>query len=169
MWNNVTEFKPYVAAHEAALKKLFAAAWLRRPDDPQAAAFEVEPEHAGRAIWIKQNWCNDPDVLAERQRLFDLNPVTMRVPSAEDLALEVYKLANDKTISKTTGDKLAAYKFFAELMKYTERPGSGVNVQINNGITAKIMPVPLAADDATWERVATAHQEVLQLQHERRS
>lgn len=167
-WQVVTPYRPYATPElELAKKYLFAAAWLRSPTDVLKAANEIEPEHAARAIWITQNWQLDPVVIAEKERLLELAGPIARVPSKEEFALELYKLANDPA-TKSTGDKLAAYRFFAELMDYTQKAGSGgTNININNQLTAKIMAVPIASSDEQWEKIAIEHSKTLMLQHER--
>lgn len=169
MFNVVTQYRPYPNDElELAKKYLFAAAWLRNPKDVQGAANEVEPEHFTRAIWIAANWQLDPVVMAEKERLLALAGPIARVPSKEELALELYTLAKDTAVTRSIGDKLAAYRFFAELMDYTQKPGSGTNINIqNNNITGKIMAVPLATSDDQWEKIAVEHQKTLMLQHER--
>lgn len=162
-----TEYRPYSGDHETAMKKLFAATWLRHPESALQAANEIEPEFAMRAVWIVQNWQNDEVVLAEKQRLLDLQGPIARVATQEELALEVYKLAHDGAVCKTVNDKLSAYKFFAELMKYTEKAG-GPNINIQNNLNAsKIMAVPMCADDNDWEVAAKKLQVTLQARHDK--
>ena len=150
----------YEEPHATALKKLFAAAWLRQPENPFAAAREVEPDHAGRQYYISENWLTDPVVIAEKDRLVALLGPIARVPTKEEFALEVYRKK-----CKSDSEQLAYFKFFAELMGYTADKGGAPNVNINNMVGVRIMPVPLAASDDEWERVAMDHARALHAQH----
>src|SRR6478736_601818 len=155
MWNVEPIHKPYVVYDDATallLKKLFAAAWLRNVDNPFAAAREVEVDH-GKALFIAQYWVDDEDVLKERERLLSHYGPISKVPDKETFALEVYQTGKE---ARTGSEKLAAWKFFADLMDYTPRGGSGsgvnVNIQNNNMVGMKVMPVPVSASDDEWEK-----------------
>jgi hypothetical protein len=148
----------YVEPTATLLKKLFAAEWLRTPDNPFEAARKVE-QHPGKAIWIGQNWTTDEAVLAEKARLMAaLGPIA-KVPDKNTFAAEIYENARE---CKTAGDKLAFFKFFAQVMGYTA-DAPGVNVNVLQG--AKIMAVPVAASDDDWEASARKHQELLLSRH----
>jgi hypothetical protein len=145
---------------ETALKKLFAAAWLRMPDNPFAAAREVDPENPGKQYYISQHWINDPVVIAEKEKLVAHYGPVARVPSKEELALEVYRRE-----CKDDAQKLQYLKFFAQLMGYTEEAEGGRPININNMVGVRIMPVPLAASDDEWEKRAREHAITLQSRH----
>lgn len=147
----------YDAATAPLLKKLFAAAWLRQPDNPYAAAREVE-DHPGKAIWISQNWCEDDDVLNERTRLKTaLGPIAT-VPTKEQFAAEVYakKCKDDAT-------QLKYFEFFAKLMGYTDDDKGGVHVNILN--QQKVLAVPMASNEDEWQHIAQERQKVLSSRH----
>lgn len=141
------------------LKKLFAAAWLRQPDNPYAAAREVE-QHPGLAVWISQNWLEDETVLAEKTRLLAVMGPLVSVPTKEQFAAEVYakKCKDDAT-------QLRYYEFFAKLMGYVDdKSGNGgVNVNILN--QQKFMAVPAFSSEEEWQRIATTHSKELQARH----
>lgn len=146
---------------EPALKKLFAAAWLRMPENPFAAAREIDPENPGKQYYISQNWINDPIVIAEKEKLVAHYGPVARVPSKEDLALEVYKRE-----CKDDAQRLQYLKFFAQLMGYTDDPeNAGRSININNMVGVRIMPVPVAASDEEWEKRAKEHAITLQSRH----
>lgn len=148
----------YDDATTPLLKKLFAAAWLRQPENPFAAAREVET-HPGKAVWISQNWLEDETVLAEKTRLLALMGPLVTVPSKEQFAAEVYaKKCKDDAV------QLRYLEFFAKLMGYIEEgKGSGVNVNILN--QQKFMPVPAFASEDEWQRIAQEHSRELQARH----
>lgn len=143
-----------------ALKKLFAASWLRQPDNPFAAAREIEPDAPGRQYYISTHWIEDPIVIAEKERLVSLYGPIARVPTKEELALEIYKKE-----CKDDAQKLQYLKFFAQLMGYTDDENSAKRINNNIMVGVRIMPVPLAASDEEWEAKAREHAIVLQSRH----
>lgn len=151
----------YAEPHATALKKQFAAAWVRQPDNAFAAAREVE-QHVGMAAYIAQQWIEDEQVLAFRADIIAERGPIAKVPTKEEFAVELYTVARE---AKAVGDKLRAYEFFAKVMGYvdTGRSEGGVNVNIMNA--PKIMAVPLAASDEEWQVAALNHQKVLQSRH----
>ena len=161
MWDTEAQTALYSEPHATLLKKLFAAAWLRMPDNPFAAAREVE-DHTGRSIYIGQRWVNDEIVLAEKARLQAVLGPISKVPTKEQFAAEVYLQAKE---CKTQGDKLAYLKFFADVIGYVERAGNGSNINVNVAMGAKIMAVPIAASDEQWETAARKHQDMLATRH----
>ncbi len=160
MWAQEPITALYAEPTATQLKKQFAAAWLRMPDNPFAAAREVE-SHASKAAWIAQHWIEDETVLAEKARIVGaLGPIS-KVPTKEEFAAEVYASANE---AKNVTDKLKVYEFFAKLMGYVDNgKGDGVNVNILNA--PKIMNVPIVENDDVWQRVAINHQQTLTARH----
>lgn len=116
MWN---EPNPSMYSQEVAapLKKLFAAALLRMPDNPFAAAREVET-HAGKSAWIAQNWVEDEEVLAEKARLIAIRGPIAKVPTKEEFAAEIYMKATK--IKDGTKEQLQYFETFAKIMNYIE-------------------------------------------------
>lgn len=160
MWDHLPTTAIYEEPHATLLKKLFAAALLRHHDNPFQAAREVE-DHPGKAAFIAQHWTNDEIVEKEKTRLLSALGKLARVPDKDTFAAEVYE---DGKNAKTAGDKLAFYKFFAQIMGYSA-PTEGPNININNMVGAKIMAVPIASSDEEWERAAKRHQEQLVSRH----
>lgn len=161
MWDTAPITPLYPEPTATLLKKLFAAALLRNPDNPFEAAREVEP-HFGKAHVIATTWTEDDTVVQERSRLVAaLGPIS-QVPTKEQFAAEIYKKAGT---AKPGSEQLSYYQFFAKVMGYIEAPGrgDGVNLQIIN--QQKTMIVPVAASDDEWEKRAKAHQEVLTARH----
>jgi len=159
MWNEV-KTALYEEPHATALKKLFAAALLRNPDNAWNAAREVE-EHPGRANFIATRWIDDETVLAEKGRLLSVMGPIAKVPTKEEFAAELYRSAGE---CKSASDKLSYLKFFSDVMGFVERgTGNGVTVNLLN--QQKTMIVPVAASDEEWEIAAVAHQKRLAERH----
>lgn len=160
MWTQQPTTALYSEPTATQLKKQFAAALLRHPNNHFAAAREVE-EYAGKAAWIAQHWPEDPIVIEERARIVAERGPIAKVPTKEEFAAEVYASAND---AKNVTDKLRVYEFFAKLMGYVDTgKGDGVNVNILNA--PKIMNVPVVENDDVWQRIALNHQKELSSRH----
>jgi len=149
----------YDDATAVELKKAFGAALLRHPDNPFAAAREIEPSQStGRANWIVATWLDDPLVIATAgKRVADMGALA-GLPSKEELALKAYR---EDVSDKDT--KLKYLQFVAELLGYVQK-GGGININNNNQVNnlPKIMVVPAFADEKTWEATAIAQQRKLQ-------
>jgi len=147
----------YDAETAIELKKAFGAALLRHPDNPFAAAREIEPNNStGRANWIVAEWLDDPLVIATAgKRVADLGALA-GLPSKEELALAAYR---EPIADKDT--KLKYLQFVAELLGYVQK-GGGVNINNNILNQPKIMMVPAFPDEKTWEATAVEQQRKLQ-------
>lgn len=117
MWETPKQNSMYSDEVARPLKKLFAQAWLRNPDNPFAAAREVET-HAGKSDWIAKYWIDDEDVLAEKARLIAVNGPIAKVPTKEEFAAEIYLKATK--IKDGTKEQLQYYETFAKLMNYID-------------------------------------------------
>lgn len=143
----------YDAETEAKLKKLFAAALLRNPHNPYEAAREIEPTRSeGRAHWIVNNWCEDPEVIAAvGVRVADFGPARAGLPSKEELALKIYQEAatvNDKST------RLTYYRAVADIMGYIEKGGTNVNISNQIVNQPKVQRQPVFATREDWEAKA---------------
>lgn len=137
------------------LKEDFAENLLRHPDDPFKAAFLTTPD-TGLALQIGRDWPNDPIVKAAQQRLISSTEGKRFLPTKEEQAREVYKLA---TSDRVSGDeRLKAHRLYAELMGFIEKPVSGNTTNILN---QGVMIVREAASDEDWEAKAIEQQRVL--------
>lgn len=116
MWNEQQATVVYPAETATLLKKLFAAAWIRVPDNPFAAAREIE-QHPGKAMWIASHWVNDEDVLQERTRLIAVLGPIAKVPTKEEFAAEIYQRACKL---KEGSDQLKYFETFAKVMSYID-------------------------------------------------
>lgn len=161
---DATTFKPYSEDQAAKLKKLFGAALLRHPNNPFAAAREIEPtESTGRANWIANNWVDDPAVLEVMgSRVAELGALA-GLPSKEEFALALYR---ERENVKDPETKLRYMRTFAEVMGYIEK-GGGTNVNVNNNLMnmPKVMLVPQYKDMDQWQAEATAHHKQLTNEH----
>jgi hypothetical protein len=141
-----------------ALKRLFAAALLREPVHVFAAAQQVFGSDAGRALYAASMWLNDPDVLAEKTKLLKDKGARSFLPSKEDYARELWKLAMD---SRTPiEDKRGFLSLFGDAMGYKETLQKNMGgVTVNNN--SRVMIVRDFGDDDAWEAQAAAQQHKL--------
>lgn len=136
------------------LQTKFAVALLRKPDEPFVAAQEVFGADAGAALYAASHWIQDAFVLAEQQRLLKEKGPRSFLPSKEEYAREVWKLAlGERTPIE---DKRALLSLYGDIMGHkqkAENPGINVNVTQN-----KVMIVKDHGSDDDWEAQAIAQQ-----------
>lgn len=130
------------------LKQRFAAEWLASPNDPFKAACNVYGADTGKALYAATHWINDPDVLAEKQRLIDEDGEDAFLPNKAELCRKVWDMAQGEIEAR---DKLAALRLYGELRNYIEKPNSAVTVN-TNVTTNKVMVVREKATVDEWER-----------------
>src|ERR1700761_8801550 len=95
------------------LKQHFAAALLKL-DDPAKAAFAITDD-TGLALQIMRNWPTDAFVQLCQKDLLANGGAKTFLPSKEQQAKDVYKLAED---TKTAvEDRLKAHRLYAEIMQ----------------------------------------------------
>ncbi len=138
MWNNqiVGVIYPEEVAYQ--LKMRFAAAWVRMPENPYAAAREIEQDFA-KVEYIASRWIDDETVLQEKARLLaELGPIA-KVPTKEEFAAELYARACKL---KEGGDQLKYFETFAKVMNYIEKDNG---LTINNNQWA-VMSEPLSEE-----------------------
>lgn len=160
-WEVQEQSEFYDAETTKRLKVAYAAALLRNPHNAYAAAHEIEPtQTTGRANWIVANWSNDPVVIAAMgERVSEMGSALAGLPSKEELALAIYREANDV---KDKSTKLAYFRAVADVMGYIPR-GGGTNVNVNTNILnqPKIQRVPVFASREDWEAKAKMVEERL--------
>lgn len=133
--------------NEQEAKAKFAERLLRRPQ----AAFEVAcelfgPMETGRALKASAEWPNDPYVLEIQAELIEEHGEKHFLPTKEEFARKVIDYAD--TI-RSAEDKLKAYRLYAEVMGYIEKPGVVVNNNVDN---RRVMIVKDHGNDDDWER-----------------
>jgi hypothetical protein len=139
-------------------KRAFAAALLRTPNDPMAAAVAVfGSDNAGTgkrlyaAAWLVQS----PEIIALQQSLLSNGGVKKFLNSKEDLARRVWEWTEK---GYSIEDRIKAAKLYAEIMDFLPKPGTAINVTAN---VRAVMEVPTSASSEQWERELAAQQERL--------
>jgi len=140
-----------------ALKTKYAEALLREPDNAFKAGCDVFGSDTGRALYIASKWINDEFVLREKARLIQGKGARAFLPTKEDYARELWKLAtNERTPIE---DRKGLFALFGDAMGYREAPSKNTGgITINNN---KVLLVRDFGDDAAWEAKAAAQQHQL--------
>lgn len=110
---------------DSELKAAFAAFLLDTPDKPFEAALKLFPsdEERGKACAVTFAWPNDPEVIAEMQRLKKGGHINKDIPSKETVIIELWKLAtNERTPPK---DRATMARLVAEMLAYIPKPSDG--------------------------------------------
>jgi hypothetical protein len=150
----------FTPEQESRLKSLFAAALMRQPDNPFAAARELVTD-PGQVSYIATQWPTDPVTEAMKSELLARRGPLASVPTKEEFAARVFQ---DIPALKDTDARLKYMRFFAEIMGYIDNGKNNVNVNLG-GVGGKTLAVPLAASDEEWEAKAMAHSKKLLSRH----
>lgn len=151
----------YTPDQAAKLKKLFAHALMHQPDNAFAAARQVET-NPGAVSYIATRWPDDETVIFHRREALALSGPLSQVPTKEEFAAAVYR---DLPPVKEADARLRYMRFFAELMGYIDTGKNKVEVNLGGSIAGKVLPIPVAVDDVTWEKKAREHYAVLVSRH----
>ena len=129
------------------LKKQFALALLKTPDDPFEAGIAVFGNNTGEALRVSRRWLDDPDVLRFKEEALKLVGEASFLPTKTQLAREAYKLAID--IKLHADDRIKAMRLYADINGYIEKNGPVIN---NNILTTnKVMLVRDTGTTEEWE------------------
>lgn len=137
------------------LKKEFAAALIRWPDDPVRAATAVVGGDTQRAVQISIRWPRDPDVIAYRKELLEEHGAEAFTMSKAEV---INKLADLADTARDSKDKIAALRQIAEIRGFIEKPGTKIEV---NNVAPRVMIVRESGSDEEWEQKLAEQQEKL--------
>lgn len=148
---------------EQQLKKAFAAAWLRNPKNPYAAALTLTKGDTFLAMSMSKQWIFDDEVEQFKQQLIDEKGEEAFLPTRCELIREVVDRAYD-TNCNDEFHKLI--RLVADMRGFIEKPG--VTINNNHQTNNRIMVVPMGQlnDNGTvnadsWERTAISQQQSL--------
>lgn len=147
-WDFTFEFE-----NEAELKLAFANLFLRY-EDAFRAGLELFPNDTPRALWVAQNWKNDPAVEDARLTFLDGDDMAL-LPSKRDAALMVWKIASNEDL--TPFERLGAWDRYAAIRGFIEKPGTSVNLNVQNNV----MQVTDHGSAEDWQMKARAQQQAL--------
>jgi len=143
---------------EPVESKAAYAAFLLNEKNPFEAAKKLCPTDTGRALWVASNWANDPEVIAEVQRLKGDSRNIMGIATRYELAKFYWDLANDKTIEPK--DRIiAAEKYGAVAQIYDPKATNTTNIKVD--AAPRVMVVRDHGNDDEWEKKVERQQREL--------
>lgn len=153
-WQRQTDETDHTEAKQAYARYIYG-----KPATPEArfhAARQLYPsqETVGFALTVASDWPDDPIVIAELDRLASEDEQDL--PNKAKLARDIYNLADDG--SKSVDDRLKAYKLYAEVRGFIEKPAPIGNVNNNYVDNRKVMLIPPSPPIDEWEQGAVNQQ-----------
>jgi hypothetical protein len=163
---NAVALAPWVQDERDAptLKRAFAAALLYYPTDPFKAALQLFPNNTMRALTVAQEWIADPFVLNAQAELIAELGEDHFLPSKVTLARRVFELGENVRASQS--EKLSAFRLYAELRGFIEKPGFTVQNNTNILNQNRVMLMTDHGSNEDWETKALAQQTKL-VEHSR--
>lgn len=134
-----------MSENDDELKKDFATALLRWPDDPVRAAKSVVGEDVQRAVQMSIRWVRDPVVVAHRRELVEEHGAEAFTMTKAELINKLAEIADDARDSK---DRIAALRNIAEIRGFIEKPGTKIEVNT----APRVMVVRDTGSNDDWER-----------------
>lgn len=134
------------------LKQAYGVILAREPD-PWKAALTLIPDDMGCALWVNDQWRNDPEVLAYRDQERERIALEDQATKA-DLKREVWAMATDPRVDPK--DRAVYMKLYAELINAIEKTPAVVNN--NHVVMPKVIALPTYASDEDWEAAAEKQQ-----------
>lgn len=143
----------YSAEELSRRKRAFAAAFLKTPLDPMAAALEADPRQ-NYAMVICNSWQFDAEVQAYMAEIADDEGAASGIPTKDEVARKLYQEA---TSIKDKDTALKYYDLLTKVMGFVEKASTNVNV--NNTIdNRKVIMLPATARIDAWEDAAIEQQ-----------
>lgn len=148
------------AEHDSELtrekKRQFAVALAKDPSEPWDAAREVWPHDTGYAIYVKQNWPKDPEIVAYVEAVHNIAGVAGQLPTHDEYALHIWKLAKQALDDEI---RLKYLRLYAETTGALKRPSGEASVVVNQN---RVMIVERLGSDEEWAAQARGQQQALQ-------
>lgn len=150
---------------EDTLKKAFGIELARNPGQPFQAALAIFGDDTGLALKASQLWVRDPVVIAARDVYLGEHGAEIKLATKDELAAKILNFADEKNAEETRylhdgKDRLTAYKLYAEVMGYIEKP-QVVNNNNNVVTSNRVMVVQNFGNDDDWEAAIRAQQSKL--------
>jgi len=148
------------------LKKQFSLALFLVPGNAFKAACVVFPDDLNMACIKAVEWNNDPEVLAEIERLKNIEDKALKdeeenlslVPSKNEALELAWNLANNRLVEPR--DRVNALKLFNEVAGYM--PDKTINKNVVTEVkTNRVMVIKDFGDNEAWEKRAIDQQREL--------
>ena len=144
-------------ADNVELKKQFGEQ-LSHHSNPFQAAQVIFPTNTGHALWVSNNWLNDPIVIEAKQKA-EANP---KLLDKTQLSARLLKFESEKHPNRSdvylhdSKDRLAALKLYAEIQGWV---GKAADISVNNSFTHNEMKIRLVSADKKEPKIVE-HSEV---------
>ena len=129
------------------LKRSFAEALLKKPEDPYGAAMSVT-DNCSQAIIMANDWVNDPDVKKFKEDHINEQGASHFLTNRDEYAREVMDKARK---IKDPGEAHKYYKLYGDIRGFIEKPQNNTNVNVQN-ISNRVMVVPTRSTTEDWEK-----------------
>lgn len=123
-------------------KHLFGIALAKQSAFP--AACEIFGDDTNTALWVSQNWINDPVVLAARDKYLEAADTSQALLDKSQLGRKLLAMAEEKNQSNTFyildgKDRLKALELYAKIMGYEKEQSVNNNNFIHNTMVVKLV------------------------------
>lgn len=125
-------------------KKAFGLELAKHP--PFQAACAVFGEDTNTALWVSQNWINDPIVLAVKDKYLEAADTSQTLLDKSQLARRLLNMADEKDATKRFylldgKDRLKALELYSKVMGYTDTKPDPTLTQnfVHNNMTIKLV------------------------------
>ena len=140
-----------------SLMRQYALELAKDPAEPYDAARALWPHDTGNAVYVWQNWPNLPEIQAYIRAVHKVVGVAGQLPTEDEYALNLWKLAKDAPDEDT---RLKYLRLFAEATGQLKRPGGdGGGITVNQN---RVMVVNNMGTDQQWSDAAEGQQAHLQ-------
>lgn len=138
-------------------KRRFAVALAKDPAEPEVAAREIWPHNTQFMLYIMHHWTKDPEIMAYVEAVYAVVGTAGQLPTQEEYALHLWKLAKKAPDEDT---RLKYLRLYAEATGQLKRPaGEGVGVSVTQN---RVMVTNNFGSDEEWASKAASSQRALQ-------
>lgn len=112
---------------------------------PFAAACEVFGDDTNTAVWVSQNWLNDPVVIAAKDKYLEAAETSQTLLDKDQLARKLLTMAEEKNQSNTFylldgKDRLKALELYAKIKGLlTDKIDPSIQNFVHNNMTIKLV------------------------------
>lgn len=133
--------RPVSDVNEAALKEQFGIELASKT--PFDAACIVSGKDTSKALFIVQNWLNDPIVIAAKEKYKEEAAKSVTLLDKDQLAAKLLRMAEEKDRNNTFylldgKDRLKALELYADIKGYKDKK-SDTPVLLNNQMIIKLV------------------------------
>lgn len=112
---------------------------------PFEAACNIFGDDTNTAVWVSQNWLNDPIVVASKDKYLEAADTSQTLLDKSQLGRKLLTMAEEKNASNTFylldgKDRLKALELYSKIMGYSnDKPDPSINNFVHNQMTIKLV------------------------------